>query len=205
MLTRTLFAVSLLAGLLPLASSAQSTSRFYVGAGAGVLTNRPFSAGSAERVVGPSLTAGLVLNPRLAVQLGASYHGRTETIPSYSSGPGQNADKSHYYYLVMPALLRYTFTSPDSPWHLDGLAGATIVHAASKYTRNDSLSYLNFRSSATRANLTLGPAFRYAFLPNVEFTANALLSAVVGDTYYRFSDRLFLNVLVGAQYSFGKR
>jgi hypothetical protein len=204
MLTRILFAVSLSVGMLPLISSAQSASRFYMGAGAGVLINRPFSAGSPERIVGPSLTAGLALNPRLAVQLGASYHGKTESVPSYSSGPGPKNDTSHYYYLVMPALLRYTFTSPDSPWHLDGLGGVTIVHAASKYTRNDSLNYIAFRSSATRANLTLGPALRYAFLPNVEFTANALLSAVVGNSYRTFSDRLFLNVLVGAQYSFGK-
>jgi hypothetical protein len=205
MLTRTPFAVSLLASLLPLSCFAQSAPHFYVGAGASVLVNRPFSEGKPDRLFGPSLTAGLALNPRLAVQLGASYHGKTESISSYSSGPGPRADTFHYYYLVMPVLLRYTFTSPNSPWHLDGLAGATIVHAASKYTRNDSLSYLDFKSSATRANLTLGPALRYAFLPNVEFTANALLSAVVGDSYRTFSDRLFLNVLVGAQYSFGKR
>jgi hypothetical protein len=205
MLTRTLFTVSLLAGMLPLSSFAQSVPHFYVGAGASVLSIRPFSEGKPDRLFGPALTAGLVLSPRLAVQLGASYHGRTEAISYYSSGPGPSTDSYHYYHLVMPALLRYTFTSPNSPWHLDGLAGATIVHAASKYTRNDSLNYIAFKGSDTRANLTVGPALRYAFLPNVEFTANALLSVAVGDTYYRFSDRLFLNVLVGAQYSFGKR
>ncbi len=145
------------------------------------------------------------MSPRLAVQLGASYHGRTEAIASYSSGPGPSIDSYHYYHLVMPALLRYTFTSPTSPWHLDGLAGVTIVHAASKYTRNDSINYVAFKGSDTRTNLTVGPALRYAFLPNVEFTANALLSAIVGNSYRTFSDRLFLNVLVGAQYSFGKR
>jgi hypothetical protein len=205
MLTRTLFTVSLLAGLMPLSSFAQRAPRFYVGAGASVLVNRAFSDGKPDRLFGPSLTAGLALSPRLAVQLGASYHGKTEAIPSYSSGPRPIADTYHYYYLVMPALLRYTFTSPNSPWHFDGLGGVTIVHAASKYTRNDSLSYLNFKGSATRTNITVGPAMRYAFLPNVEFTANAMLSAIVGDSYRTFSDRLFLNVLVGAQYSFGKR
>jgi hypothetical protein len=52
--------------------------------------------------------------------------------------------------------------------------------------------------------VTLGPAVRYTLVPNMELTANALVSATLGDTYYyRFSDRLFLNVLVGAQYSFG--
>lgn len=205
MFTRTLFAVGLLAGVLPLTGNAQSAPRFYVGAGASVLSIRPFSEGKPDRLVGPALTAGLELNPRLAVQLGASYHGRTEAIPSYSSGPGSSTDSYHYYQLVMPALVRYTFTSPNSPWHLDGLAGVTIVHAASKYTRNDSLNYVAFKASDTRANLTVGPALRYAFLPNVEFTANALLSAIVGNSYGPFSDRLSLNVLVGAQYSFGKR
>jgi hypothetical protein len=139
------------------------------------------------------------------VQLGASYHGKTEYIPSYSSGPVQGDDTYRSYYVMLPALLRYTFTSPTSPWHFDGLAGATLVHVAGNYTVTNNGSKREFKSSDTRANLTLGPAMRYAFLPNVEFTANALMSAIVGNSYGPFSDRLFLNVLVGAQYSFGKR
>jgi hypothetical protein len=31
-----------------------------------------------------------------------------------------------------------------------------------------------------------------------------LVSGVIGDSYYSFSDRLVLNVLVGAQYTFGQ-
>jgi hypothetical protein len=204
MLTRTPFAVSLLAGLLPLTSSAQTAPRFYVGAGANVFANRPFSAGKYPRVFGPSVTAGLELNPRLAVQLGASYHRKTESIFSYSSSTGQGIDTYRYYYLVMPVLLRYTFTSPSSPWHFDGLAGATLVHVASKYTSTINGGRVEYNGSDTRTNLTLGPALRYAFLPNVEFTANALMSAIVGNSYGPFSDHLFLNVLVGAQYSFAK-
>jgi hypothetical protein len=205
MLTRTLFTVSLLAGLLPLSSFTQNAPHFYVGAGANVFANRPFSEGKYPRVFGPSVTAGLALNPRLAVQLGASYHGKTESVPSYSSGPIQGDDTYRSYYVVMPALLRYTFTSPTSPWHFDGLAGATLVHVAANYTITTNGSQREFTSSDTRANLTLGPALRYTFLPNVEFTANALMSAILGNSYGPFNDRLFLNVLVGAQYSFGKR
>jgi len=205
MLIRTLLAVSLLAGVMPLTSAAQSVPHFYVGAGASVFSNRPFSAGKYPRVFGPSITAGLELNPRLAVQLGASYHGKTESLLSYSSSAGQGGDTYHSYYVVMPVLLRYTFTSPNSPWHFDGLAGATLVHVAGNYTVTTNGNQVEFKSSDTRANLTVGPALRYAFLPNVEFTANALMSAIVGNSYGTFSDRLFLNVLVGAQYSFGKR
>jgi hypothetical protein len=85
------------------------------------------------------------------------------------------------------------------------LAGATLVHVAAKYTVTTNGNQREFKSSDTRANLTLGPALRYAFLPNVEFTANALMNAIVGNSYGPFSDCLFLNVLAGAQYSFGKR
>jgi hypothetical protein len=208
MLIRTLAIISLLAGTLPLASYAQGAPRFYVGAGANLHTIQPFSEWKPTHLFGPSLTAGLALSPRLAVQLGVSYHAKKRDIIAYSSNPGQpllGTDTYSYYYLVMPALLRYTITSPSSPWHVDGLAGGTLVHVASKYISSASIGNPEYKASATRANLTVGPALRYTFLPNVEFTANALLSAVVGDTYYRFSDRLFFDVLVGAQYSFGKR
>jgi hypothetical protein len=139
------------------------------------------------------------------VQLGASYHQRTQSILSYSSSAGQGNDKYRSSYLLLPVLLRYTFTSPSSPWHVDGLAGATLVHVATNYTVTNNGNKVEFKSSDTRPNLTLGPAMRYAFLPNAEFTANALMSAIVGNSYGSFSERLFLNVLVGAQYSFGKR
>jgi hypothetical protein len=76
---------------------------------------------------------------------------------------------------------------------------------AAKYTVTTNGNQREFKSSGTRPNLTLGPALRYAFLPNVEFTANALMNAIVGNSYGPFSDCLFLNVLAGAQYSFGKR
>ncbi|TDN40198.1 hypothetical protein E4631_18030 [Hymenobacter sp. UV11] len=48
------------------------------------------------------------------------------------------------------------------------------------------------------------PAARYTLSPNLELTANGLVSAILGDTYYKFSDRLFLNALVGVHYTFGQ-
>jgi hypothetical protein len=70
-----------------LSSFAQSAPHFYVGTGVNVFANRPFSEGKYPRVFGPSVTAWLALNPRLAVQLRASYHGKIESVPSYSSSP----------------------------------------------------------------------------------------------------------------------
>jgi hypothetical protein len=209
----------LLAGLvgLPLLSFAQAgpaSSRFYVGVGANLLTDVPFNSTSVPNLVGPSLTAGMQLAPRLAVQVSAAYHWQhdTYTYPYYSSGTGTPINTVstdyHYKYITVPVLLRYTFTEPAASFHFDGLAGITVLHGAFKYTSSGSYPGTfpeNYSSSSTKANFTLGPAVRYTLSPQVELTANGLVSAVLGDTYYRFSDRLFLNVLVGAHYTFGQR
>ncbi len=115
----------------------------------------------------------------------------------------------HSKYFTIPVLLRYTFAPDAERFHVDALAGVTLLYSryrnsASSNSASTPYSY-DFNGSDTRASVTLGPAARYTLAPNVELTANAFVSATVGDTYYRFSDRLFLNVLVGAQYSFGRR
>jgi hypothetical protein len=118
----------------------------------------------------------------------------------------------HAKYFTIPVLLRYTFTPSAERFHMDALTGLTLAHDSyrNRFTRtspspSDSYSQV-YTGSATRASVTLGPAARYTLTPNVELTANALVSATLGDAYYyRFSDRLFLNVLAGVQYSFGQR
>jgi hypothetical protein len=195
---------------LSFAQTGPASSRFYVGAGANLLTT--FISGGPS-LVGPSLTAGMQLAPRLAVQVSAAYHWQSDsyTYASYSSGsmPGYVTTDLRYKHFTVPVLLRYTFTEPAERFHFDGLAGLTILHSSVsvKYTTiGSSTGYPYFSdnsSSSTKANFTLGPSVRYSVTPNVELTANALVSTVLGDRYYNFSDRLFLNVLVGAHYTFG--
>ena len=211
----TSLAICLLAGILPLASQAQTAPRFYVGAGANLFTNVPFLArGTAPKLFGPSLTAGLQLNPHLALQAGVAYFWQNEYRSQSYNDPNQLTpvvDQIDYHakYFTIPVLLRYTFVPDAERFHVDALAGVTLTH--SSYRNSSSSNSLSnpysyeYNGSDTRASVTLGPAVRYTLVPNVELTANALVSASVGDTYYRFSDRLFLNVLVGAHYSFGQR
>jgi hypothetical protein len=217
----TFTAAILVAGILPLASHAQTTPRFYVGVGANLLTNVPFlsegdgprvSGGATTRLYGPALTAGLQLNPHLALQAGVAYFWKNSSyyqVSSNSNQPTPIVSQSDFRvkYFTIPVLLRYTFTPAAERFHVDALAGMTLVH--SSYRNSASSNFYTtpyayeYNGSTTKANVTLGPAVRYTLVPNVELTANALVSATLGDTYYRFNDRLFLNVLVGAQYSFG--
>ncbi|MGI4820404.1 MAG: hypothetical protein ACRYFV_04245 [Janthinobacterium lividum] len=201
--------------LISLAQTASVSSHFYVGVGADLLTNVPFNSASIPHLVGPALTAGLQLNARLALQLGVAYHWTNDsyTNPTFDSGTGGIAgtvtNTDHYKYFTVPVLLRYTFTPSAEGFHVDGLAGVSLLHTRYRYTYfatfpSIPLSYSNeITSSVTRASLTLGPAVRYTLSPAVELVANSLVN--VGLTGANsFSDRLFLNVLVGAQYTFGR-
>ena len=211
----------LLAGLadLPLVSLAQTeptSTRFYIGVGANLLTNVPFTSAGAPRLVGPSVTGGVGLTSRLALQISGAYHWQNESYTSgaYTYGQGligNNTYSSRSKYFTIPVLLRYTFTPLTQRLQFDGLAGVTVVHSSYHYSYSTIdpsagalYSYEN-TGGVTTGNITLGPAVRYALSSNVELTANGLVSAIVGGSYRDFGDRLFLNVLVGAQYKFGQR
>jgi hypothetical protein len=201
--------------LVSLAQIAPASSQFYVGIGADLLTNVPFNSASVpSHLVGPALSAGLQLNPRLALQLGVAYHWTSDsyTTPTYNSGtgiPGTDTNTNNYKYFTVPVLLRYTFIPSVERFHVDGLAGVSVLHTRYHYAHTAAfpsipISYSEeITSHVTRASLTLGPSLRYTLSPGVELVANSLVSVGLGDMY-RFSDRLFLHVLVGAQYTFGR-
>jgi hypothetical protein len=217
-MSKKLLLVTSLASL-PLISTAQTeptSPHFYVGLGANLLTSVPFTSAAVPRLVGPAVTGGLYLGSRTALQASLSYHWRNESAsyPSYNYGGGTIGGDSYsnnYKYFIVPVLLRYTFTPPAQRFHFDGFVGVTVLHSAFHY-KSTTTSYTGapysteHSSGQTRAAVALGPAVRYAVAPNMELTANGLVSTVLGDNYSRnFSNRLFLNVLVGAQYSFGQR
>jgi hypothetical protein len=198
MLAPLLLITGLLGTLLPLASPAQTAPaapRFYVGVGANLLSNVPFNdrriVPVVPRLFGPSLTAGWHFTPRWALQVGFSYHGKN--TPNPAGGSTLEAK-----YFVVPALLRYTVTAPATPVQVDVLAGATLVHLKDWETYSAPSSY-----TATRVNLTVGPAVRVALSSHLEVTAAGLVSTIVGQNYYTFSNRLFLNTSLGLNYKFG--
>ena len=217
MFSRTLFTAGFLVGILPLASHAQTTSGFYVGAGANLITNVPFNLGTAPRLVGPSLTAGWHFTPALALQASVAYqwegdsysYSYLHTSPTGSLIPYTYSGQEKVKYFTIPVLLRYTFAPSAKRLHFDALGGVTLLHTTlnSTYASTDptaNVSPDHYSAGKTRTHLTLGPAVRYAVSPHIELTANGLASAALGDSYNHFSDRVFLNVLVGAQYSFGR-
>ena len=202
---------------LPVLGLAQTTptTGFYLGAGANLITDVPFYSAGVTTLVGPSLTAGFQFSPRLAVQVSAAYHWRKKTYDFsgyyYGSGGaviGYGTETSRYKYLTLPVLLRYTFTAPTARFHVDGLAGVTTLHSSYNYSSTSTIGSSGYfphgNSSSTKASLTLGPAVRYRVSSRVEVTANGLVNGVLGDTYTHFSDRLFVNAFVGAQYLFGR-
>jgi hypothetical protein len=206
----------LLAVTLPVVSHAQTTtSRFYAGASANLLSNTPFNSGPAPRLVGPSLTAGFQLTPHVALQAGISYHwqkegfSRTDSIYAADGGPlviGTYTSEHRFKYFIMPVLLRYTFAPSAERFHVDALGGVTLLYSSrhSSYTNTPTnLPPDSYKSSYFDANLTLGPAVRYTVAPHMELTASSLVSAVLGRSYYRFSDRFFLNTSIGVNYTFG--
>ncbi|TFZ62222.1 porin family protein [Hymenobacter sp. UV11] len=206
MLSHTLLTTCLLGILLPLTSPAQTapaSSRFYVGVGANLLSNTPFKdRGIVPRILGPSITAGVNFMPRLALQVGLSYHGKKDTYDDMFASPAVVTTVSTKY-LVIPALLRYTVTTPINPINFDVLGGATLVHVTGHTTYSATPStYNEYSDSDTRFNLTLGPAVRAAISSHLELTATSLVSMVVGENYYNFSDRLFLNTSLGINYKF---
>jgi hypothetical protein len=212
MLLHKILSASLLAGILPLVSAAQTTPnspRYYVGVGGSVLNS--FGSGS-SRILGPSLTAGLQLSPQLAVQIGA-----TVTWRNYSTGYSYTdyqlqqtvyTNESRSKFITVPALLRYTLSPVAKRLQFDALVGLSFLVNTSRSTSTtlfpDQTQYeSSTRHSNLRGSLVLGPALRYSLTPRVALTAEVPVNLVIGNSYGSFSNRFFYNLQVGARYNFG--
>lgn len=212
MLLHKFLSASLLAGILPLVSAAQTTPnspRYYVGVGGSVLNS--FGSGS-SRILGPSLTAGLQLSPQLAVQIGA-----TVTWRNYSTGYSYTdyqlqqtvyTNESRSKFITVPALLRYTLSPVAKRLQFDALVGLSFLVNTSRSTSTtlfpDQTQYeSSTRYSNLRGSLVLGPALRYSLTPRVALTAEVPVNLVIGNSYGSFSNRFFYNLQVGARYNFG--
>lgn len=208
-------------GSLPLVGAAQTApeaSRFYVGAGASLLTDAPFRSYSSPSPIGPALTGGVQVSPRLALQVGAALCWQHETFgstaylpidPNDPTVPPVYTSEYRARRLTVPLLARYTCTPPAGRFHVDALAGITLLHLTGHSTVSTTYAGQTDRYESdyahTQSSVSLGPAVRYSLTTHLELAASAPVNAVIGDSYYRFSDRLFLNVLVGAHYTFGQR
>jgi hypothetical protein len=210
MLSHLLLTTGLLGTLLPLSSPAQTapaSSRFYVGVGVNLLSNLPFKdRGIVPRLIGPALTAGVQFTPRLAGQVGLSYHWEKDSYEYIGSSNPSFTAIQRVSYVHVPVLLRYTLTTPAENLHVDILGGATLLHAAGHLTFESNgpidPALRESRTSDTRVNLTLGPAVRAAISSHLDLTVNGLVSMRV-DEVYNFSDRFFLNTSLGLNYKFG--
>jgi hypothetical protein len=205
----------LLSGLasLPLFGAAQTTpTRFYVGAGVSVLSDRPFHNYSTTQV-GPALTAGMQFTPRLALQVSGAcrWSSSSGSYQTYYTGTTPTATfiyETRTKLFTFPLLLRATLTEPAKPLRVDALFGPMWLHSTARSTSsitsqgqtfpNNSNSY-----SDNAFSLALGPALRYTLTPRLELALDALVNISLRDNYGSFDDRLFSNVLAGVHYNFG--
>ncbi|TVT38586.1 porin family protein [Hymenobacter setariae] len=208
-----LLSASLLAGILPLVSAAQTTPdspRYYVGVGGSMLNS--FGSGS-SRIFGPSLTAGLQLKPRLAVQVGTTVTWRNYSSSFITTDAQQRqtvyTNTSHSNFITVPALLRYTLTPAAAAKRLqvDALVGISLLINTSRSTSRtlypDQTQYESSnRYSNLRSSLVLGPALRYSLTPQVALTAEVPINLEVSSAY-GLRNSLFYNLQVGARYNFG--
>lgn len=206
----------LLSGLvsLPLLGAAQTTpTRFYVGAGVTILSNRPFHNYSSTQV-GPALTAGMQFTPRLALQVSGAYTWRNSSgsYDTYYSGSTPSATfnyESRSKLFTFPLLLRATLTDPAKPLRVDALFGPMWLHGTARSTSSitsQGQTYQNISDSYSDNSFSfaLGPALRYTLTPRLELALDALVNISLEDNDGDFDDRLFSNVLVGVHYNFGE-
>jgi Outer membrane protein beta-barrel domain len=168
------------------------------------------------------LTAGYQLRPRLALELGVAYSGRTTTYAydgyyyDYTTG---TPTASYFQYsntmtgrtTSVSALARYTFTRRATRrLQADILGGFTLVHRnfhsrgseRNDFSGSSQTVPFDYRGTTTDLLLTAGLGLRYRLSPrfglNFDITTNRNLSRP--DTYRGFTG----SAALGLRYRFGK-
>lgn len=164
------------------------------------------------------LTAGYQLRPRLALELGVAYSGRTTTYAYEGYYYNSSIAPANYQYrntttertTSVAALARYTLTRrPTHRLQVDVLGGGTLLHRNyySRGFQGDDLSGsfqttpFAQRGSFNDVLLTGGLGLRYRLSPrfalNFDLTTNYNLS----NSYHGFTG----SAALGLRYRFGKR
>ena len=168
------------------------------------------------------LTGGYQLRPRLALELGVAYSGRTFTYAydgiRYDYSTGSPTISSYAYSNTLTgrttsvsALARYTLTrKPAHRLQADVLGGFTLVHGSfhSRGFERDDLSgspqtiSFDYRGTATDLLLTAGLGLRYRLAPrlalNFDLTTNRNLNRP--NTFRDFTG----SAALGLRYRFGR-
>jgi hypothetical protein len=205
--------VTLLVGVQPLASVAQTTTtapRYYVGVGGSMLNS--FASGS-SRLFGPSLTVGRQFKPRVALQVGTTVGWRNYSSGYSYTNAGQTLPTVRTFatrstFITIPILLRRTLTPAVNRFQIDALVGLSLLVSTGRNTitttyGDQTLYSSSNRNSSFRGSLVAGPAVRYGLTPRVALAAEIPVNFVVGNSNGRFSDHFFYNFQVGARYNFG--
>jgi len=215
MYSRILLFTGALVSTIPLNSAAQTApnttaSTLYVGLGASYTRY-----GSPTRI-GPTLTIGLPLTPRLAVQTGASLYWRKMSFFGSYYDPFTNQyvpDVSMTTYdrlLAVPIVARYTITPLTGRFHLDLVAGATALYYFGHYTRTSPAQsqgmQLDERDSYNQFTgvLSLGPSLRYVFTAHVDLVGDFLLNTSWERNTYTYHRTYPGSITVGARYYFAR-
>jgi hypothetical protein len=208
---------------IPADTAPTATSRFYVGLAAYHSNFQNLSNwrhGDTSFRVPVQLTAGYQLRPRLALELGAAYSGRTTRYAyndDYLSSSGLTP--SYYQYsstttirvTTVSALARYTLTrQPAHRLQVDGLGGFTLVHR-NYYSRglqiedffvSPQIVPFSIRGSINELLVTAGLGLRYRFTPrfglNLDLTTNYNLTQP--DTFNEYTG----SAALGLRYRFGR-
>lgn len=196
--------------------------RFYVGLAAYHSNYQNLSSwrqGDTGFPVPVQLTAGYQLRPRLALELGAAYSGRTGVYAYEGTQYGTSTVFSYQYsntfterITSVSALARYALTrQPAHRFQVEALGGFTLVHR-NTYSRgfeaDDFSGTFETRPFADRINtnnllLTAGLGLRYRLAPRLglglDLTTNRNLSSP--EVYKGFTG----SAALGLRFQLGKR
>jgi len=204
------------------ASPAPPLNRYYLGLG-GVVGSYAQGRTGAASVLAPSLTGGLRLSPRLALEISlVLYHSRDDW-----SGQGIYLDTLGGTTSVKPAIFRsvhqqrtqaLSLAARYSLWQpaagrlsLDVLAGLALVHT-DNYGYNATLDHATgqpvggggvySRYDVTSGCLLLGPSLRYQASPHLEVAAEFIANFAPGERVARLG-RVAGTLGLSARYRFG--